>query len=159
MKKLLLALAITVVAVIQPALAYDFSAVSPSGQTLYYNIVGDNTVEVTSQNSNSPYYLNGGPAGTLTIPSSVIHPNTGITYNVISIGTDALRNCDYLTFVTIPNSVTSIEYGAFYNCDRLSNIDFGDSVISIGGSVFYRCYSLADIVFYQINALHRFHLI
>ncbi|MBO7227567.1 MAG: leucine-rich repeat protein [Bacteroidales bacterium] len=147
MKKLLLALAITVVAVIQPALAYDFSAVSPSGQTLYYNIVGDNTVEVTSQNSNSPYYSNGGPAGTLTIPSSVIHPNTGITYNVISIGTDALRNCDYLTFVTIPNSVTSIEYGAFYNCDRLSNIDFGDSVISIGGSVFYRCYSLADIVF------------
>ncbi len=149
MKRRLFFLVLMVMSVCSPlaVMAYDFSAVAPSGQTLYYNIINDSTVEITSQNSSSPYYSDGGPVGTLVIPDTVTNPNTGFTYNVESIGSNAFNNCDNITMVQISNSVTSIEYGAFYNCDRLSNIDFGDTVISIGGSVFYRCYSLADIVF------------
>ena len=51
--------------------AYDFSAVAPSGQTLYYNINGSN-VTVTS---GFPY-----PTGALTIPDTVTY--NGITYSV-----------------------------------------------------------------------------
>ncbi len=147
MRKGLLSLLLFIVAGLSTVQAYDFSAVAPSGQTLYYNIISDNTVEVTSQNSNSPYYTGVGPAGTLIIPDTVTNPNTGIIYNVESIGSNAFRNCDNITMVQISNSVTSIGDGAFNNCDRLSDIDFGDSLTSIGGGAFYRCYNLTDIVF------------
>ena len=36
------------------AMAYDFSAVCSTGQTLYYNIIGSDSVEVTHQNTTSP---------------------------------------------------------------------------------------------------------
>ena len=149
MKRRLFFLVLMVMSICSPlaVMAYDFSAVAPSGQTLYYNIISDSTVEVTSQNSNSPYHSGGGPVGTLVIPDTVTNPNTGIVYNVESIGSNAFNNCDNITMVQIANSVTSIGDGVFYNCDRLSEIDFGDSLTSIGGGAFYRCYSLTDIVF------------
>ncbi len=149
MKRRLFFLVLMVMSVCSPlaVMAYDFSAVAPSGQTLYYNIINDSTVEITSQNSSSPYYSDGGPVGTLVIPDTVTNPNTGFTYNVKSIGSNAFRNCDNITMVQIANSVTSIGDGVFYNCDRLSEIDFGDSLTSIGSGAFYRCYSLTDIVF------------
>ncbi|MBQ1654143.1 MAG: hypothetical protein II060_10165, partial [Bacteroidales bacterium] len=40
-------------------LAYDFSAVCESGQTLYYDITSNTepyTVEITSENTSEPYY-------------------------------------------------------------------------------------------------------
>lgn len=98
--------------------AYDFSAVAPSGQTLYYNIVNGNA-EVTSQSGFSPYY-NTYPTGNLVIPSSVT--NGSNTYNVTSIGYAAFYNCSGLTSVTIGNSVTNIGDGAFAYCSGLLNV-------------------------------------
>lgn len=52
--------------------------------------------------------------GVAEIPSRITYK--GNTYEVLSIGEETFRNCDVLTSVTIPNSVTSIERLAFYLC-------------------------------------------
>ncbi len=56
--------------------AYDFSAVAPSGQTLYYNITSSSsphTVAVTYPGSrtDNPWSGYTMPTGALTIPSTV----------------------------------------------------------------------------------------
>lgn len=99
--------------------AYNFSAVSPSGHTLFYNIISGG-VEVTFEFLDSyvgaPY--TNAPTGTLTIPSSVVYD--GNTYSVTSIGPFAFYCCSGLTSVTIPNSVTSIGSYAFFVCSGLT---------------------------------------
>ena len=100
----LAAVLLTALAFSQSAKAYDFSAVAPSGQTLYYNIV-DSTVQVTCQNSSSPYYSTY-PTGALTIPATVTYNDT--TYLVTNIGNYAFYYCSGLTSITIPNTVARI---------------------------------------------------
>lgn len=98
--------------------AYDFSAVAPSGQTLYYNINGTN-VTLTYPGAYGNPYPSGGPTGSLTIPTSVTHG--GVNYTVSSIGYMAFYGCDGLTSLTLPSSITSIAEGAFQYCG-LTNI-------------------------------------
>lgn len=75
------------------AFAYDFSAVSNSGHTLYYNITSNTapyTVEVTYPSyDNSTNYYQGysKPSGNLVIPETVA--NNAITYSVTSISDNA----------------------------------------------------------------------
>ena len=123
------------------AFAYDFSAVAPSGQTLYYNIVSGNA-EVTFQNTSNPYY-SAYPTGSLVIPTSVTYGGT--TYSVTSIGDYAFRYCSGLTSVTIGNSVTSIGEEAFIDCDGLTSVTIGSSVTSIGSYAFTDCYGLTSV--------------
>ena len=65
-----------------------------------------------------------------------------IPNNIISISSDAFRDCTRLTNVTIPNSVTTIGESAFNNCSSLTSITIPDSVSTIGSDVFYGCGSL-----------------
>ena len=118
MKQKLLSLIFLLSVGISAAHAYSFSAVAPTGQTLYYNITSSGAspkVSVTYPGS-SPYsshwlgYTK--PTGNLTIPSTVT--NGGTTYSVDSIGWYAFYGCSGLTSLTIPNSVTSIEDRALY---------------------------------------------
>ena len=124
------------------ASAYDFSAVSPSGHTLYYNIENGNMVTLTSKYTSFPYWSGEMPTGALTIPSSVTYGGT--TYSVISIGNKAFYGCTGLTSVTIPNGVTSIESSAFYCCYDLTSVTIPNSVTSIG-SAFDHCTGLTSI--------------
>ena len=48
-------------------------------------------------------------------------------------------NCDSLSSVTIPNSVTSIGDSAFYSCDSLTSLTIPESVTSIGDDAFSYC--------------------
>ena len=115
MKRLLL-LAALFAATMSGARAYDFSAVAPTGQTLYYNIVSGG-VQVTSQNTSFPYYnYSTYPTGALTIPDSVTRQGT--TYAVVSIGDYAFRDCKDLRRVTIPASVKEFGVGIFEGCDK-----------------------------------------
>ena len=139
-KQLFLLAAILAMASSTPAWANNFSAVAPSGQTLYYKIV-NGTAHVTYQSNLYPRYesLN----GALTIPSSVTY--NGTTYSVTSIDDDAFYGCSGLTSVTIPNSVTNIGSYSFWRCSGLTSITFGSSVTRFGHSVFFDCVGLTSV--------------
>ena len=121
------------------AMAYDFSY-NYQGNTLYYNITSDNTVEVTYYSSTTD---NNYVSGDVVIPSSVT--NNGTTYSVTSIGDYAFYLCIGLTSVTIPNSVTSIADDAFYGCSSLTSVTIPNSVTSIGKWAFISCSGLTSV--------------
>lgn len=98
------------------AQAYQFAAIVPSGQTLYF----------TRHSTSSGYYATvtypslssfwGGyvkPTGALIIPSTIVH--NGMTYTITAIKTHAFYDCKGLTTISIPNTVTDIGADAFYN--------------------------------------------
>ena len=82
--------------------AHDFEV-----DGIYYNItsVEDKTVEVTFSGDHIDDVV-GEYTGTVIIPDSVIF--NGVTYNVTSIGNNALDYCRLLESVVIPNSVLTI---------------------------------------------------
>ncbi len=121
------------------AMAYDFSY-NYQGNTLYYNITSDNTIEVTYYSSTTD---NNYVSGDVVIPSSVT--NNGTTYSVTSIGDYAFYLCIGLTSVTIPNSVTSIADDAFYGCSSLTSVTIPNSVTSIGKWAFISCSGLTSV--------------
>lgn len=105
--------------------AYDFSATAPTGQTLYYNING-NDVTVTYPTK----IYNGGmlegswngyttPTGNLTIPSTVDYGGT--TYSVTAIDQRAFAQCNGLISVSIPNGIVTIGNQAF---SSVNNIEY-----------------------------------
>lgn len=148
MKRTLLFICLHLVGIIW-ASAYDFSAVAPTGQTLYYNIV-DDEAHVTCPSTFMNFYWGGyaSPTGSLTIPVNVLH--NGTTYTVTSIGECAFNGCNDLTSVTIPNSVTSIGAAAFYNCSGLTSVTIPNSVTAVGESAFAGCSGLTAPVYNNV---------
>ncbi len=138
MKKKLLSIILLLLAGLSAAQAYDFSAVAPTGQTLFYTIdtVTNTTVSVVG-------FDNTQPMGNLTIPSTVTYG--GNTYSVSSIGIMAFYGCKGLTSVTIPNSVTSIGRMAFQECEDLTSVTLPNSITSIEHATFARCSSLTSV--------------
>ena len=155
MKKKVLMVLVAILAIGQNAFAYDFSAVAPSGQTLYYNISGS-TVTVTKPSSGCysyPYAGYTAPTGSLTIPNSVTH--NGTTYTVTMIGDCAFRNCSGLTAVIIPSNVTSIGDTVFDGCTGLTVVTIGSGVTTIGTSAFFGCSrSLTSIIVANGNSVY-----
>lgn len=104
----LLALLMMAVAVPQSARAYDFSAVSPSGHTLYYNlttaggetyaVVASPVVRMDSASLSWRGFVK--PTGQLVIPDSVDW--NGTRYAVKELSRAAFCKCDSLTSVTVP---------------------------------------------------------
>ena len=120
--------------------AYDFSSVSSSGQTLYYNIISESgkTVELIKCGVDA--------VGDIVIPESV--NNSGITYTVTQIGEKAFEWCAGLTgTLSIPNSVEVIGTLAFVGCTGFSGaLLLPASLNSIGESAFYGCSSLTGVL-------------
>ena len=134
MKKFLILTAFLWAAI--PAWSSDFSAVAPSGQTLYYHFNGNGGVCVSDANA-------GSISGHLIIPNSVVY--NGNTYIVTCISQFAFQYCSGLTSVTIPNSVTYIGEMAFYDCSGLTSVTIGNSVTSIGNCAFSGCSGLTSV--------------
>ncbi len=99
---------------------------------LKYTLSGDKT-----------HYIVSG-IGTAT-DTDIVIPATYNNLPVKEIGSSAFYNCNSLTSVRIPDSVTTIGYGAFSSCDSLTSITIGDSVTSIGDAAFGGCSSLTSI--------------
>ena len=160
-KKLLLSAILLAIASLLPlkSHAYDFSAVAPSGQTLYYNYYNNDnyyydddpydSVYVVFPNADAQYYgqvWDGytKPTGNLTIPSSVTY--NGVTLPVVGISNGAFFQCTGLTSVTIPNSVAWIGDRSFCECTGLSGtLTIPSSVNWIGDYAFYNCTGLCCI--------------
>jgi len=171
MKKSIVLITMLLMATALPfrAHAYDFSAVAPSGQTLYYNISGNNViVTYPGESAFSGYTGYTEPVGNLFIPSTVIH--NSVQYTVVAIGSRAFMDCRQLTSVIIPNSVTEIGGGAFEECRNLTNVTLPDSITAIYMNTFNDCFSLDSIIipntvtsigqyaFYNCSSLYFFSL-
>ena len=90
---------------------------------IYYrcnnNDLTDPTVAVTYMGSSSKAYKNE-YAGHVSIPSTITR--RGKTYRVTEINAGAFEDCDKLTSICIPSSVTNIGYFAFYECINLTAV-------------------------------------
>ena len=75
--------------------------------------------------------------------------------SVTSIGDDAFAHCDNLTEIVIPDSVTSIGYSAFDFCVNLTEIVIPDSVTSIGNYAFSWCENLTNITVEENNTAYK----
>lgn len=131
----------------QTALAYDFSAVCSTGQTLYYTVTsgyGDYCVYVTYPNTNAdPWGGYTKPTGNLEIPPYVV--NGIISYTVKFIGTDAFRGCTGLTSVSTPSSTYQIGSGAFSGCTGLTSVGISEGVEYIISDAFSNCPHLTTV--------------
>lgn len=101
-----------------------------------YNVLSENTVEVTSNGYG--YY-----SGDIVIPASV--DNEGKSYSVIGIGNFAFSGCRELTSVVIPQSVTRIGDIAFSYCDGLVSVTIPSSVTICLSNAFQNCKNLVQI--------------
>ena len=142
------------------AAAYDFESAG-----IYYNITGNNTVEVTySDRDNNTY------SGSVSVPETVT--NNGTEYSVTKIGEYAFQG-SAVTSVSMPEGITSIgqyacnECGSletvvlptnlddfsgwciFRNCRNLKNIAIPENVTEIPNGAFINCSSLAAITIPQ----------
>ncbi len=144
---------VIVLALFLPAkvMAYDFSAVAPSGQTLYYNFLNDYSgVEVTCHHFIGTIMYNDGDTayynlvGEITIPDSVEYG--GIMYCVKGISDGAFVNCAGITGVTFPEHLEYIGTSAFLSCSNLSgwiNIHEG---VTVGAYAFQACFSITNLI-------------
>lgn len=109
---------------------------------IFYYRISANELEVAnkvfSDQNRSAY------TGSVTIPSTVTY--NGKSFNVVSIGEFAFRDCTGLTAITIPNSIRTIKGYAFYNCSQLSAITIPASVGEIGEGAFEGCASVTQMV-------------
>lgn len=145
-------IALTIVPKIAKAYDYDFSAISPSGHTLYYNIVATG-VEVTYPNffsnwAGSNYYYNfTKPSGMLIIPDTVNFNNT--TYDVVGIRDHAFYECSELTGITIPQYVQYVGNWAFGSCTNISYTNFTGTIEQWCAIQFAS--SLSSTIYYSRN--------
>lgn len=138
------------------AAAYSFESAG-----IYYNITGNNTVEVTySDRDNNTY------SGSISVPETVT--NNGTEYSVTKIGEYAFQG-SAVTSVSMPECITSIgqyacnECGSletvvlptnlddfsgwciFRNCRNLKNIAIPENVTEIPNGTFINCTNLESV--------------
>lgn len=82
--------------------------------------------------------------GEITIPHTVIY-NTS-KYNVTRIGSRAFYDCDKLTKLTLPGTITYIEEYAFTKCTALEEIMLPESVTRTSYGIFDDCYNLRKVI-------------
>lgn len=128
--KKLAVLAVIVTACSFTASAYDFMV-----DSICYNIIGENEVEITQ---NEAYKV----SGEVILPGTVNYD--GVTYNVTCIGKYAFDNCKEITFVSVPEGVTAIRYFAFAGCSSLEYVELPNSLTTIEQHGFYCCTSMKE---------------
>ena len=114
------------------AAAYSFESAG-----IYYNITGNNTVEVTRSDENNNTY-----SGSVSIPETVT--NNGTEYSVTKIGSYAFQN-SAVTSVSMPECITSIGTVAFYGCKNLESVTLPESLTTVGNYAFNDCRLLKAI--------------
>lgn len=114
------------------AAAYDFEWAG-----IYYNITGNNTVEVTYPDRDNNTY-----SGSISVPETVT--NNGTEYSVTTIGEYAFQG-SAVTSVSMPEGITSIDYNAFSGCQNLESVMLPESLTTLGSEAFSSCKSLRAV--------------
>ena len=119
--------------------AFDFSATAPTGQRLYYELIGTTTVKVVAPEGSS-WGNYDQPEGHLLVPATVTYEGT--TYSVTTIGLRAFANDILLTSVTLQEGIERIDMMAFFGCKSLSTIGLPESLnriafTSFDGTAYY----------------------
>ena len=104
-------------------------------ETMYDDYVWDPSL-LSYEYANPCYY------GDITIPSTVVYG--GKTYTVTAISDLAFENCEWMTSIQLPETLTRIGAYAFKDC-TLSEIRIPESVIGIGTGAFMGCDGLTEI--------------
>lgn len=84
------------------------------------------------------------PTGDIVIPEKIEYLNE--SYIVTAIGDRAFYQKDYITSISLPNTIISIGKDAFCSCDGLTSITIPDSVIYIGDSAFFGCVGVKEVI-------------
>lgn len=82
--------------------------------------------------------------GDIVIPSTITYSNQQLP--VVAVGSSAFSECDMLTSVVLPESVTSIGDYAFDTCEKLTKVEM-PAVKTIGHWSFRYCTVLENIIF------------
>lgn len=61
------------------------------------------------------------------------------------IGSEAFSECEGISSIGLPNTLTNIGYYVFDGCKGLSNLDIPESVTLLGPKAFYGCQNLTNI--------------
>lgn len=106
-------------------------SVSSAENELYqYEILGNGNIKITKADE--------------SITEAVI-PSEIDGHKVAAIGEKAFYNCENLTSVVIPDTVTSVGYQAFCSCDNLISVTIPESVTEIAASTFSFCFNLEEV--------------
>lgn len=108
--------------------SYDFKV-----DGIYYNIIAGTLDEVETTNKDV-LYRGTEYTGEIFIPKTVFYNNK--EYKVKRIGYRTFMNNQYITFVSIPNSIESIGEEAFRDCTHLTSITLPKSIKTIGNGAF-----------------------
>lgn len=130
------------------AFAHDIAVENADGVTIYYNWVNSNELAVSFKGES--FQSANSYSGAVVIPESVEHE--GKTYKVTEIGRAAFSNCQNLTSVTLPQTLTTIGDNAFYYCIKLSSIDIPKSVSTVRANAFNACNGLTSVHISDLTA-------
>lgn len=99
-----------------------------------YKELGPDTVQLIG-------YEGDKPEGELHIPSQIVRPENGRSYEVVSIGSKAFLECGKLTgSLVIPDTVTKICDQAFLGCGFDGALVLPDGLTEIGSLAFAYCF-------------------
>jgi len=114
-----------------------FDELQEADSLLKFTIQSNNTVSVRC--GVKPENLK----GDIVIPSKV--EIDGKIYNVTSIEEYAFTECNNMTSITIPASITSVGFGVFNGCLGLTNVEIPSSITRIEGQMFGWCQNLTSV--------------
>lgn len=151
-------------------MASSHSEVSPSGHTIYYEIV-NNTAKVVPAVGIGIHNLSAsrypGLSGNVILPDSITYNGVKKAVTAIddlsfcsctslvtiilpsgleTIGSYAFYNCSSLTSISIPNTVTMVDTYAFKGCQSMSSVTLSNAVNTWGAGVFQGCSSISSCV-------------
>ena len=114
-------------------------------------------LEFTSNGDGTCYVSGIGTCTDLDIIVPEISPDgdtvTAVGNGYVNFNYTGFYNCQNITSVVIPASVTSIGDGAFLYCSSLTSIEIPASVTSIGRDAFEDCNSLTSVTFAENSQL------
>lgn len=123
---------------------FDFNTEITKDFTLYAKW-SNNLAEIYdfSLTSDFSFYIITGYKGEST---ELVLPRLYDNLRVLSIGENAFKNNDFITKITIPNTIEIIRNSAFANCSKLQDITIPNNVKTLEDNAFQNCISLNKLV-------------